>query len=382
MTVPADVLAARVARVRAHLAHDGLDALLITHLPNLHYLTGFRASAGAAILTGDRLYLLADFRYRTAATVAAEALSRLAGAVYLPVPRAFDEVVVETLRSSGARRVGLEAAHLPLKRFDWLARALPAMAPATASDARTELVSTERVVERERAVKDSFEIRVLREAGSRLAELVEPVIGFVRARRREREIAADIDYAVRKAGFERPAFETIVASGPNSALPHARPGDRRLESGDPVVLDFGGVYDGYCVDLTRTVSVGEPTEELVRLYQAVLEAQAAARSAIRPGVPARSIDRAAREVLERLGLAEAFGHGTGHGLGLEVHEEPRVGQPVAGQADTVIEPGMVFTLEPGVYVPGIGGVRIEDDVLVTADGCEMLTDAPRTLIIT
>ncbi len=382
MTAPSDVLAARVARVRAHLAADGLDALLVTHLPNVLYLTGLRASAGAAILTGEHLYLLADFRYRTAATVAAEALSGLAGAVFLPVPRAFDEVVVETLGSSGARRVGVEAAYLPLKRFDWLTRALAAGVEAAAGAGGTALVPTDRIVERERAVKDSFEIGVLREAGSRLAGLVGTVVGFIRQDRREREIAADIDHALRTAGFEHPAFETIVASGPNSALPHARPSDRRLDSGDPVVLDFGGVYDGYCVDLTRTVSVGRPTDELVRLHEAVLSAQSAAWAAVRPGVQAAAIDQAAREFLGRLGLEEAFGHGTGHGLGLEVHEEPRVGRPIPGQAGTVIEPGMVFTLEPGVYIPGIGGVRIEDDVLVTADGCEMLTDAPRTLTIT
>ena len=168
--------------------------------------------------------------------------------------------------------------------------------------------------------------------------------------RTERAIAADIEAAIREAGFSRPAFETIVASGPNSALPHARPTDRQLKAGDPTVLDFGGVYDGYCVDLTRTVQLGACSAALARLYAAVAEAQQAAIQAIRPGVVASDVDAAARQVLERHGLGDAFGHGTGHGLGLEVHEEPRIARPTPRNVDAVIEPGMVFTVEPGAYV--------------------------------
>ena len=182
-----------------------------------------------------------------------------------------------------------------------------------------------------------------------------------------------IETAMREAGFCRPAFETIVASGPNSALPHARPTDRRIQTGDPTVLDFGGVYDGYCVDLTRTVQLGAAPAALGRLYEAVAEAQQAAIDAVRPGALASAIDAAARSVLERYGLAEAFGHGTGHGIGLEVHEDPRIGRLIPRTPDHAVEAGMVFTIEPGAYVPGVGGVRIEDDVLVTEGGCEILT---------
>jgi Xaa-Pro aminopeptidase len=178
---------------------------------------------------------------------------------------------------------------------------------------------------------------------------------------------------MREAGFSRPAFETIVASGPNSVLPHARPTNRTIQVGDPTVLDFGGVYDGYCVDLTRTVQLGSATGALQQLYGAVAEAQDAAIAAVRPGVTSSAIDAAARIVLERYGLSAAFGHGTGHGLGLEVHEEPRIARQSPRLPDPVVEPGMVFTIEPGVYVPGVGGVRIEDDVLVTETGCEVLT---------
>jgi Xaa-Pro aminopeptidase len=208
--------------------------------------------------------------------------------------------------------------------------------------------------------------------------------------RSEREVAADIDWRLRQAGFERPAFETIVASGPNSAMPHARPGERVLEPGDLVVLDFGGVYGGYCVDLTRTVSLGEPAAEARRVYGAVHDAQTAAIEAVRPNVRASQIDAAARDTLKGHGLGEAFGHGTGHGLGVEVHEAPHI-RPrqesaapsalAAWTADDSIEPGMVFTIEPGAYIPGWGGVRIEDDVLVTGDGREVLTTVPYGLTV-
>jgi Xaa-Pro aminopeptidase len=190
------------------------------------------------------------------------------------------------------------------------------------------------------------------------------------------DVAADIETLLREAGFEGPAFPTIVASGPNGALPHARPTRRQLSRNEGVVLDFGGVYDGYCVDLTRTVQLEPTTVEFGRLFDAVKEAQAAAIAAVKPGIRASAIDGAARDVLTRLGLADAFVHGTGHGLGLEVHEEPRISRAGSAQPDEVLRAGMVFTIEPGAYVAGLGGVRIEDDVLVTEAGCAVLTDVP------
>jgi len=230
-------------------------------------------------------------------------------------------------------------------------------------------------------VKDAVELALLRTAAVRLDQVASQVPQMLRVGRTEQEVAADLDHAIRSAGFERQAFESIVASGPNSAFPHARPGTRRLGVGDPVLLDFGGVSDGYCVDLSRVACLGQPHPELVRLHAAVLEALEAAVAASGPGVRASRVDQAARGVLDRHGLAQAFGHATGHGLGLEVHEEPRIGRPVTGRPDALLAPGMVFTIEPGVYLPGVGGVRIEDDVVVTGDGVEVLTRAPRTLWI-
>ncbi len=222
-------------------------------------------------------------------------------------------------------------------------------------------------------MKDETEIATLREAGRRARRRGTEAVALARPAGREQDVAAEVDAMLRRCGFERPAFETIVASGPNSALPHARPGRRIIEEGDGVVLDFGGVYDGYCVDLTRTVQLGDAGAEFRRLFAAVAEAQRQAIAAVRPGVKASTVDGAARAALGRYGLEEAFGHGTGHGLGLEVHEEPRIGKPLAGQPDLILSRAWCSPIEPGVYVEGIGGVRIEDDVLVTGDGCIVLT---------
>ena len=268
---------------------------------------------------------------------------------------------------------------MPVARFNRLSAALASGAPTPLN--RTTpcavLVPGERIVERSRVIKDAQEIDTLRRAGALLARVArEAVPGIVCPGRREVDVAAAIDGAMRDAGFERPAFETIVASGPQSALPHARPTSRVLLAGDPVLLDFGGVYDGYCVDLTRTVQLAPSDGEFRRIFAAVAAAHDAAVAAVRPGVLTTDIDYAARRMLESHGLGEAFGHGTGHGLGLEVHEEPRISKADPYRPPVSVEPGMVFTIEPGAYVPGFAGVRIENDVLVVAGGCEVLTQAP------
>jgi Xaa-Pro aminopeptidase len=271
-------------------------------------------------------------------------------------------------------KLGIEAAHLTVARKEWLERT------STSRGLALSWTSTERVVEQPRLVKDASEIATMRDAAARLTGVAESAFRSIRSGVTEREVAGSIEMAMRAAGYERLAFDTIVASGPNAALPHYRAGTRILKPGDLVVLDFGGVLDGYCSDLTRTVSVGAPTPDALRLHAAVRDAQRAAMEAVKPGVPATSVDGAARELLESRGLGEAFGHGTGHGLGLDIHEEPRVGPPRSHSASVQLEPGMVFTIEPGAYLPGMGGVRIEDDVLVTGDGCEVLTSVPRELL--
>jgi Xaa-Pro aminopeptidase len=366
-------VAARLSRIRIHARAAGIDALVVTHLANIRYLTGFAASAGALVVLPGACLLVVDFRYITAATALARSLG---GAIEVQTfDSSYDEAIVGVLLRDGVRRIGIEAASLSVSRFNAIAGGLASRSPLPVEPAESTpvLVPTERLVERARIVKDAAEVAVLREAARRLAAVAASVPGLVAPGRTERAIAADIDEALRTAGFSKPAFETIVASGPNSALPHATPTDRPVQTGESTVLDFGGVYDGYCVDLTRTVQVGAVSARIQGLYAAVAEAQQAAIQAVKPAVTASSVDAAARAVLERHGLGEAFGHGTGHGLGLEVHEEPRIGRATPRLPDELLEPGMVFTIEPGVYVPGVGGVRIEDDVLVTATGCEVLT---------
>lgn len=375
-----DLLQARHVRARASMAAAGVDALILLHLPNVRYLTGFTGSTAIVVLTPAELVFITDGRYTT--TIETVVGPRCPGLRLVTVDPTYDATLARILRESGTGPVGFESAHMTVKRFDWLRSALGDAAGA----ARPPLTPVDRVIEALRIVKDAAEQETFRQAGALLDAVAADVLTTARAGLRESDLAAEIDYKLRRGGFEKPSFDTIVASGPHAAMPHARPDDRVLASGDLVVLDFGGVYDGYCVDLTRTVCVGEPSPEARRLYAVVAEAQLAGVGAVRPGAPVTDVDEAARGVLERHGFGPAFSHATGHGLGLEIHEEPRVGPrradipgvPPAG-TDLILEPGVVITVEPGAYVPGLGGVRIEDDVLVTRDGVEWLTRVPREL---
>ena len=373
MPAPSPYLADRHRRVRGRLDELTLDALVVTQPYNIQYLSNHAGSSGILVLTADGVHLLIDFRYAEAVRARQASAAACPGLTARHVPASYDEALVACLAELGVQRVGIEARHLTVARLEWLRNTIAAR--QLAIDVRF----TDGVVERERRVKDDYELGALRESASRLGPVAAAAFAAASIGAVEREVAAAIEQAIRRAGFDRLAFDTIVASGPHAALPHYRAGDRRLGAGDLVVLDFGGVLDGYCCDLTRTVAVGPPGPEASRIYEAVRDAQAAAVAAVRPGIPASDVDAAARTVLDARGLGEAFGHGTGHGLGLEVHEEPRVGRARPGAAPEILEPGMVFTIEPGVYLPGWGGVRIEDDVAVTPDGCEILTSVPRNL---
>jgi Xaa-Pro aminopeptidase len=375
MSLPhSDTLAGRHARVRETLDTLQIDALVITDPTNIRYLASHVGSAGILVLTREVAHLLIDFRYQAAVQALQDSAAACPGLRVWAVPASYDEALVGCLIEIGVTTVGFEAAHLSVARYDWLTRTLAARTAAVT------LRSTEDVIERARMVKDAAEIAMLRESAARLAPVVDAAFAAVAEGVTERAVARAIETALRDAGFERPAFDTIVASGPNSALPHYRAGNRAIGRGDLVVLDFGGVLDGYCSDLTRTVVVGPPDPESSRVHAAVLEAQQTAIHAVRPGVAASSIDTAARAVLERHGLGDLFGHGTGHGLGLDVHEQPRISRPRADVPAVTLTPGMVFTVEPGAYRAGWGGVRIEDDVLVTETGYEVLTTSRRDLL--
>jgi Xaa-Pro aminopeptidase len=373
---PSASLERRHRTVRQVLASRGLDALVVTSLPNIFYLTNFGGSAAIVVLTADRLHFVTDFRYVTTMQAARGTAAECPGLELVTVDGSYDATLAGLIASSRWRTIGVEAAHLTLARHDWLKATLAVSSPAAA------LVATEDIVERARIRKDEYEVETMREAARRLSGVAATVLTLVRRGETERDLALAIDWQIRKAGFERSAFDTIVASGPNAALPHARPGGRTITEGDLVVLDFGGVYDSYCVDLTRTVSVGPASARARAVFDAVNEARARAVAAVAPGRSRFDIDAAARQTLEGHGLGEAFGHGTGHGLGIEVHEDPRITRrrPDVDAADEAVASGMIFTIEPGAYLPGWGGVRIEDDVLVTEDGVEVLTDVTTELI--
>lgn len=363
MPVPADLLAARLATFRASAAALDLDALVVSHPPNLLYLFGVPASAGLAVVGEAAATVVADERYREAFAQAAAGLPGVR-VVAVAVGSSYEEQLATVLGAGGIRTAGVEAAAMSLGRASAVRRHLP---PGVV------LVETDGLVERLRMVKDPWEQAIFREAGARLTAVAACILPKVLAGRQERAVAWDIEVALREGGFERAAFETIVAAGPNSARPHHRAGDRRIATGDLVVVDFGGVLDGYAVDMTRTVAVGDIGADQRRWLVAVAAAHRAAVAAVKPGVMPSEVDGAARGELRTAGLEERFVHSTGHGLGLEVHERPTIGP--RGDASGPLAAGMVFTIEPGVYVPDRGGVRIEDDVIVTATGVERLTGA-------
>jgi Xaa-Pro aminopeptidase len=368
------VLAQRHARIRESLETLSLEALIVTASTNIRYLSNHAGTAGSLVITRDAVHLLIDFRYQEAVRALQASASACPGLRMWDVPASYEEALIGCLAEIGVTTAAFEAAHVTVARYEWWRETI------AGRGLDITLRSTERLVEQARMIKDASEIAILRDAAARLGQVLPAALGAVRVGVTERSIAATIEASMREAGYERMAFDTIVASGPHSAMPHYRAGTRTLAAGDLLVLDFGGVLDGYCCDLTRTVSIGPPSREARRVYDAVRDAHAAAVAAVRPGIDASAVDAAARELLRDRGLGEAFGHGTGHGLGLDVHEEPRIGTPRADMPPVALAAGMVFTVEPGAYLPGFGGVRIEDDVLVTDSGCELLTRLPRELL--
>jgi len=343
------------------MAEAGADGLLITHLPNIFYLSGFSGSAGALLIGTDRFTLFTDGRYaiqsRREAKVARVCIIRgpLLAAVGQDL-RKWEKprLAFESTRLSVAQKSDLQRAAGP--GIHWLGR--------------------ENLVEELRAVKGAEEIAQIRRAARLGCEVFEEIVPLVKPGVRELELAAEIEYRMRRKGATGAAFPTIVASGTRTALPHARPTRKRLRKNELVVLDLGAILGHYCCDLTRTVYVGRAPFRIRRWYEAVREAQAAARDTLRAGVAAGEVDAAARCVLKQFGLGRHIVHSTGHGLGLEVHEEPCL----AKGHKKLVQAGNVVTLEPGVYVEGVGGIRIEDDVAVLPDRTEILTNAPREFL--
>ena len=339
-----------------------MDAVLVTHLPNIQYLCGFTGSSGMLLVETGRATLFTDGRYTF------QCREEVTGAAVKIVSGGLVRAVGEMLRQRrGTTRVAYSAGQVSVAQK----QALDA-----AAGKRVRWVPGSNEVERLRAVKDAGELGKMRAAAALISEVWTRVVRKMRFGISELQVAADLEYGMKLAGAAGPSFETIVASGARSAWAHARATSKLLRKNELVVMDQGAILRGYCSDMTRTVFLGRPSDRVRRLYDAVLDAQQAAKSVIRAGVTAGEVDTAARQTLKRSKLEQYFTHSTGHGLGLEVHEMPRL----ARGESFVLEAGMVVTVEPGVYVEGLGGIRIEDDVVVTATGAEELTSASREFL--
>jgi len=356
---------ARQQKLRENLATTRFDGLLISHLPNLRYLCGFTGSAGLLLVEESGSVFFTDVRYDTQAHEEVEC------AKVVIARKSLFEAVGELFRSRRKRargwNIGIEAEHFTIAEKKRLAKLLPA---------GVRLKDAPSIVERERMIKDADELACIRAAVALGAKLFDRALEVLRPGVKEVEVAAEMELAARRAGAEAMSFPTIIASGPRSALPHGRASEQAITPGGFVVCDFGVILTGYCSDQTRTVWVGLRSESARSAYEAVREAQEAGIEAVKPGVTTGEVDEAARKVLRKAGLGKHFTHSTGHGVGLEIHETPRV---ASGQK-TVLKPGMVITIEPGVYFPGKWGVRIEDMVAVTESGCEVLTPTSKEFI--
>ncbi|MGI4830231.1 MAG: M24 family metallopeptidase [Janthinobacterium lividum] len=343
-------------------AKAGADALLVTHAPDVRWLTGFTGSNGAVAIAGGRAALFTDGRYTAQARDEAPDLRVFIG------KKAAATLAIEWLIARTARRCAFDARQTTVATFEAMRKALPKELGAAR---RTFFLATEGIVARLREIKDDMEIGKLRQAADLGCELFEGLLPHIVAGAREIDVALELEYAARQRGADAMSFDTIVASGARSALPHGRATTQTLPRKGFVTLDFGVVRDGYCSDMTRTMHLGRASQEERDVYDAVLDAQEAAVAAVAPGVSCAAVDEAARSVLHRAKLGKWFSHSTGHGVGLEIHEGPRL----AAKVEQVLEPGMVITIEPGAYLPDSFGVRIEDMVLVTENGAEVLTDA-------
>ncbi|HUX28314.1 MAG TPA: Xaa-Pro peptidase family protein [Terracidiphilus sp.] len=356
----------RIGALRRKLTRAGLSGLVVTHLPDLRYLCGFTGSSAVLAVTSRSARLFTDGRYKTQATeeVKAAQVEIVSGSLSV--------AAVQWLGAQpGVEAAGFDASRTTVAELARWKAALPASLRRTFLSALPAPL-----VESLRLIKDEDELALMIEAALTGCNLFEHMLTFIRPGLREIDVAAELEHQARLMGAEAMSFETIVASGVRSALPHGRATNALLPRRGFVTLDFGIILGGYCSDMTRTVYLGKPKAEERRVYNAVLEAQEAAVAAVVSGVSCGEVDEAARAILRREGLAEAFSHSTGHGVGLEIHEPPRVG---AGQT-TRLRAGMVITIEPGVYLAGEYGIRIEDMVAVTGSGGQVLTPSPKALI--
>lgn len=349
----------KLTKLRERFNDLGIDGMLITSSSNRRYMTGFTGTAGTALISEREAKFITDFRYVEQATDQAKGYEIVEN-------RNVIEEVTEQVQSMGITKLGFEQDHLSYKQFNDFNEKV-----------QVELVPVSGVIEQLRTIKTEKEIKILKTAAEIADQAFTHILKYIRPGVTEMDVNNELEFYMRKQGATSSAFDTIVASGYRSAMPHGVASNKVIEKGDMVTMDFGAYYQGYCSDITRTVAVGEPQGKLKEIYDIVHKALEKGTESLKAGVSCKELDSVVRDYINEQGYGEEFGHGTGHGIGLEIHENPYFSQ----KSEDVLQSGHVMTVEPGIYLPGVGGVRIEDDALITEDGHEVLTHSPTHLII-
>lgn len=350
----------KLEKLRKLLIENELDALLITSGYNRRYMTNFTGTAGAAIVSEDDAVFITDFRYME------QAADQIKDFRIVQHEKTMIEEVAKQLEEMKVKRAGFEKNDLTFGMYQLYK-----------SKVAAELIPTAGLIEKLRIIKTPEELEILKQAAKIADDAFTHICGFIKAGMTELEVSNELEFFMRKQGAASSSFDTIVASGIRGALPHGVASEKKIQSGELVTLDYGALYNGYISDITRTVAVGEPSDKMREIYEITLAAQKLAVEGIKPGMTGIQADALARDYIASKGYGDAFGHSTGHGIGLEVHESPSL----SFRSETILEPNMTVTAEPGIYLPGIGGVRIEDDLVITEDGCERLTHCTKELQI-
>lgn len=350
----------KIKKLRSHFSTHGIDGILITSPFNRRYISNFTGTAGVVLISADKAQFLTDFRYIEQAT------KQCQGFEIIKITGTIPEEVAVQAKKLGIQKLGFEEDFLTYSSFKLYDKEIEA-----------ELVPISGVIEKLRLIKTDSELKILKVAADIADAAFKHILDFISPGKTELEVSNELEFFMRRAGATSSSFDTIVASGHRSALPHGVASDKVIEAGDIVTMDYGCYYNGYVSDITRTVAVGEPDAKLKEIYDIVLEAQLRGMAGIKPGLTGKEADAITRDYITEKGYGEFFGHSTGHGIGLEIHEGPGLSM----KSDVVLEPGMVVTCEPGIYIPGLGGVRIEDDTLITKDHNEALTHSTKELII-
>lgn len=350
----------KLEKLRNQFSKQGIDGILITSPYNRRYMTNFTGTAGVVLISETQALFITDFRYVEQASKQAQ------GFEIIQHKGIIHEEIAQQLVALGIKKLGFEQDYVNYSDYTLYEKAFS-----------VDLVPVSRLIENLRLIKTESEIKILKEAADIADAAFKHILDYIKPGVTELEVSNELEFFMRKAGATSSSFDTIVASGTRSALPHGVASDKVIEKGDFVTLDYGALHKGYVSDITRTVAVGEPSDKLKEIYDVVLESQLLAVEKIKPGMTGIEADAIARNYISEKGYGEYFGHSLGHGIGLEVHEGPAL----SVRSDIVLQPGMVVTVEPGIYLPGVGGVRIEDDTLITEDSNEKLTHSTKDLII-